>query len=354
MRRLLPSFCLLATVANAADLPEPVEGDYVLRDFQFRSGETAREIKLHYRTLGKPVTSASGKVENAVLILHGTGGSGEQFLRAHFAGELFDRGQLLDPARYFVILPDGIGHGDSSKPSDGLHMRFPHYGYRDMVEAQHRLVTEGLHVNHLRLVMGTSMGGMQTWMWGETYPDFMDALMPLASLPWPITGRNYVWRRMLSDAIREDPEWRDGEYRTEPRGLKMATYLLTVMGSTTIDWQQQAPTRDAAERFYQKTIRERMARRGLDANDLLYQVDASRDYDPSAALERIRARLIAVNSADDEINPPELGIMEREIRRVARGRYVLIPTSERTHGHSSHTWAALWKDSLRELLETGP
>jgi homoserine O-acetyltransferase len=195
------------------------------------------------------------------------------------------------------------------------------------------------------------MGGMQTWMWGEKYPDFVDALMPLASLPWPITGRNYVWRRMLSDAIREDPEWRDGEYRIEPRGLKTAVYLLTVMGSTAIDWQQQAPTRDAAEKFYQKTISERMARRGMDANDLLYQVDASRDYDPSPMLEKIRARLIAVNSADDEVNPPELGIMEREIRRVPHGRYVLIPSSEKTHGHGSHTWAALWKDSLRELLE---
>jgi homoserine O-acetyltransferase/O-succinyltransferase len=351
MNRLILSACLLAAIASAADLVKPFEGDYVLRDFQFRSGEKEREIKLHYRTLGKPVAGAGGEVENAVLILHGTGGSGEQFFHDQFAGELFNRGQLLDPAKYFVILPDGIGHGGSTKPSDGLHMRFPHYGYADMLEAQYRLVTEGLHVNHLRLVMGTSMGGMQTWMWGEKYPDFVDALMPLASLPWPITGRNYVWRRMLSDAIREDPEWRDGEYRIEPRGLKTAVYLLTVMGSTAIDWQQKAPTRDAAEKFYQKTIGERMARRGMDANDLLYQVDASRDYDPSPMLEKIRARLIAVNSADDEVNPPELGIMEREIRRVPHGRYVLIPSSEKTHGHGSHTWAALWKDSLRELLE---
>jgi len=351
MNRLILSACLLAVIASAADFAKPFEGDYVLRDFQFRSGEKAREIRLHYRTLGKPVTGAGGIVENAVLILHGTGGSGEQFFHDQFAGELFNRGQLLDPAKYFVILPDGIGHGDSTKPSDGLHMRFPHYGYSDMLEAQYRLVAEGLHVNHLRLVMGTSMGGMQTWMWGEKYPDFVDALMPLASLPWPITGRNYVWRRMLSDAIREDPEWRGGEYRIEPRGLKTAVYLLTVMGSTAIDWQQQAPTRDAAEKFYQKTISERMARRGMDANDLLYQVDASRDYDPSPTLEKIRARLIAVNSADDEVNPPELGIMEREIRRVPHGRYVLIPSSEKTHGHGSHTWAALWKDSLRELLE---
>jgi homoserine O-acetyltransferase len=354
MSKLLRTAWLLAAVASAAGLPRPFESDYILRDFHFRSGETASEIKVHYRTLGKPITGAGGKVENAVLILHGTGGSGEQFFRDQFAGELFDRGQLLDPAKYFVILPDGIGHGDSSKPSDGLHMRFPHYCYADMLEAQYRLVTEGLHVNHLRLVMGTSMGGMQTWMWGETHPDFMDALMPLASLPWPITGRNYVWRRMLADVIREDPEWRDGEYRTEPRGLKMAQYLLTVMGSTAIDWQQQAPTRDAAEKFYQRTMSERMARRGLDANDLLYQVDASRDYDPNPSLEKIRAGLIAVNSADDEINPPELGIMEREIRRVPHGRYVLIPASEKTHGHGSHTWAALWKDSLKELLEAGP
>jgi homoserine O-acetyltransferase len=351
MSKLILSLCCLAAVASAAEIPKPFEGDYTLRDVQFRSGEKAAVIKLHYRTLGKPLTGAGGKVENAVLILHGTGGSSEQFFQNHFAQELFGPGQLLDPAKYFAIMPDGIGHGNSTKPSDGLHMRFPHYAYEDMVEAQYRLVTEGLHVNHLRLVMGTSMGGMQTWMWGERYPDFVDALMPLASLPWPITGRNYVWRRMVSDAIREDPEWRDGEYRTEPRGLKMAAYLLIVMGSTPIDWQHQAATREAAEEFYRKTISERMARRGLDANDLLYQVDASRDYDPRPGLEKIRARLIAVNSADDEINPPELGIMEREIRRVPHGRYVLIPASEKTHGHSSHTWAALWKDSLRELLK---
>ena len=351
MSKLILSLCCLAAVASAAEIPKPFEGDYTLRDVQFRSGEKAAAIKLHYRTLGKPLTGAGGKVENAVLILHGTGGSSEQFFQNHFAQELFGPGQLLDPAKYFAIMPDGIGHGNSTKPSDGLHMRFPHYAYEDMVEAQYRLVSEGLHVNHLRLVMGTSMGGMQTWMWGERYPDFVDALMPLASLPWPITGRNYVWRRMVSDAIREDPEWRDGEYRTEPRGLKMAAYLLIVMGSTPIDWQYQAPTRELAEEFYRKTISERMARRGLDANDLLYQVDASRDYDPRPGLEKIRARLIAVNSADDEINPPELGIMEREIRRVPHGRYVLIPVSEKTHGHSSHTWAALWKDSLRELLD---
>lgn len=352
MNRLFLCACWLAALARAADLPKPVEGDYLIRDFQFRSGERLPELTLHYRTLGKPVSGPAGKVENAVLIMHGTGGSGEQFFRDQFAGELFGPGQLLDPAKYYVILPDGIGHGKSSKPSDGLHMRFPHYSYQDMVEAQYRLVTEGLRVNHLRLVMGTSMGGMQTWMWGERYPDFMDALMPLASLPAPIAGRNYVWRRMLSDAIREDPEWRGGDYQSEPRGLKMAAYLLIVMGSAPIDWQQQAPTREGAERFYQKTVHDVMARRGLDANDLLYQVDASRDYDPSGALEKIHARLIAVNSADDEVNPPELGIMEREIRRVPRGSYVLIPVSEKTRGHSSHTWAVLWKDSLRALLET--
>lgn len=351
MSKLVLAMCWLAA-AGAADLPEPFQGDYVLRDVQFRSSEKAAAIKLHYRTLGKPSTGPDGKVENAILILHGTGGSGEQFFQDQFARELFGPGQLLDPAKYFCILPDGIGHGDSTKPSDGLHMRFPHYAYEDMVGLQYRLVTEGLHVNHLRLVMGTSMGGMQTWMWGERYPDFMDALMPLGSLPWPITGRNYVWRRMVLDAIREDPEWRGGEYGTEPRGLKMAAYLLIVMGSTPIDWQHQAPTRQLAEEFYQKTVSERMARRGMDANDLLYQVDASRDYDPRPDMEKIRARLIAVNSADDEINPPELGILEREIRRVPRGRYVLIPASEKTRGHSSHTWAALWKDSLRELLES--
>src|SRR5437660_5616375 len=236
LQRLLILLAALAFVRpGAAQYPTPAPGDFVLKDFTFRSGEKLADLRIHYRTLGTPARDAQGVVRNAVLILHGTGGSGAQFLRPEFAGVLFVPGGLLDASRYFIILPDGIGHGQSSKPSDGLRAQFPRYGYRDMVEALHRLLTEGLRVNHLRLLMGTSMGGMQTWLWGERYPDFMDALMPLASLPAQIAGRNYVWRRMLSDAIREDPEWRGGDYRSEPRGLKMAAYLLIVMGSAPMD-----------------------------------------------------------------------------------------------------------------------
>ncbi len=285
---------------------------------------------------------------NAVLILHGTGGSGRQFLCDVFAGVLFGPGQLLDTARYYVILPDGIGHGRSSKPSDGLHARFPHYTYDDMVQAHYRLLTEHLGVNHLRLVMGTSMGGMQTWVWGETYPDFMDALMPLASLPVEIAGRNRTQRKMILDAIRTDPTWLNGEYTVQPRAVTTALYILMIMGSAPLQWQKVAPTRQVADSFLDSYIRARLAE--TDANDMLYYFDASRFYNPAPNLEKIVAPLVAVNSADDEINPPELGIMEREIRRVKRGRYVLIPISDRTRGHGTHTLAALWKDDLAVLL----
>lgn len=330
--------------------PPPAQGDYLIRDFHFRSGETLPELKLHYATIGTPVRDAQGVVRNAVLIMHGTGGTGNQFLTPQFAGVLFGPGQLLDATRYFIILPDGIGHGKSSKPGDGLHARFPHYTYDDMVRAQYQLLTEKLGVNHLRLVMGTSMGGMQTWVWGETYPDFMDALMPLASLPVEIAGRNRMMRRMIMDAIRNDPSWADGEYKAEPQtGLRAAINILLLMGSSPLQWQKQAPTREAADKFYEERMRASLAR--TDANDMLYQFDASREYNPSPKLETIKAPLVAVNSADDLINPPELGIMEREIKRVKRGRYVLIPTSDETRGHGTHSLPALWQQYLAALLK---
>jgi homoserine O-acetyltransferase len=339
-----------AAQTPAPNYPAPAQGDYVIRDFKFKSGETLPTLKLHYATVGTPSRDQSGVVRNAVLIMHGTGGAGSQFLVPQFAGVLFGPGGLLDATKYFIILPDGIGHGASSRPSDGLRARFPRYTYDDMVAAQYRLLTEKLGVNHLRLVMGTSMGGMQTWVWGETYPDFMDALMPLASNPVQIAGRNRVMRRMILDAIRNDPAWMGGEYKEEPRqGLTAAINVLLLMGSAPLPWQKQASTRDAADRFYEERLRAQLAR--TDANDMLYQFDASREYDPAPKLEAIKVPLVAVNSADDMINPPELGIMEREIKRVRRGRYVLIPISDQTRGHGTHTLAAVWQQHLAALLE---
>ncbi|MFN7949367.1 MAG: alpha/beta fold hydrolase [Blastocatellia bacterium] len=340
---------LAQTTPPARNYPEPAQGDFTIRDFKFESGETLPELKLHYRTLGTPQRDASGRTRNAVLILHGTGGSGAGFLSAQFAGVLFGPGQLLDATKYFIVLPDGIGHGDSSKPSNGLRARFPHYNYNDMVTGHYRLLTEHLGVNHLRLVTGTSMGGMQTWVWGEKYPDFMDALMPLASLPVQISGRNRMTRRMVIDSIRNDPDWKNGEYTTQPvRGLTSAIYTLLFMTSVPLQWYKQAPTREAADRMFDNLVRAQLQRQ--DANDMLYQFDASRDYDPAPQLETIKAPLVAINSADDQVNPPELGILDKEIKRVKRGRYILIPISDRTRGHGTHSLPELWKQHLAELL----
>jgi homoserine O-acetyltransferase len=330
--------------------PATAEGDFVVKNFQFRSGESLPELRLHYTTLGKPARDAQGRVSNAVLILHGTGGTGHQFLSPIFAGELFGPGQLLDATRYYIVLPDGIGHGKSSKPSDGLHAHFPQYDYDDMVAAQHRLLTEGLGVNHLRLVMGTSMGCMHSFVWGETFPSFMDALMPLACLPVQIAGRNRIWRKMVMDAIRNDPEWKSGEYSAEPQqALRTALDLLLIAGSAPLYVQKTYPTRDAADEGLEDYFKARSA--ALDANDLLYAVNASRNYDPSPQLEKITAPAMYINSADDFINPPELGIAEREIKRVKNGRFVLLPITDETRGHGTHTRAAVWKQYLDELLE---
>ena len=325
------------------------EGDFVVHNFQFHSGESLPELRLHYTTLGKPVHDAAGQTTNAVLILHGTGGTGQQFFQPQFAGVLFGPGQLLDAARYFIILPDGLGHGKSSKPSDGLHAHFPQYDYDDMVAAHYRLL-QGLGVRHLRLVMGTSMGCMHSFVWGETYPDFMDALMPLACMPVEIAGRNRVWRKMVMDAIREDPEWKGGEYQEEPKqALRTALDFLLIAGSAPIPMQKALSTREAADKYLDDYFRTRSS--ALDANDLLYQVNASRNYDPSGQLGKIKAPVMFINSGDDFINPPELGIAEREIKKVQNAKFVLIPASEQTHGHGTHTWADLWKQYLAELLE---
>jgi homoserine O-acetyltransferase len=319
--------------ANAANYPAPREADLTLRDFHFNDGSVLPELRLHYTTLG----SLQG--DNAVLIMHGTGGTGHQFLSEQFAGVLFGAGQLLDATKYYIILPDGIGHGKSSKPSDGLRERFPRYDYDDMVTAQYRLITEGLRVKHLRLVTGTSMGGMQTWVWGEKYPDFMDALLPLASAPVEIAGRNRFFRRMITDALRNDPV----------NGLRTAIDILVIMTSSPLYMQKQAGTRDAADELFDETIRKRM-----EANiaiDMLYQFDSSRNYNPEPDLEKIQATLVAINSADDVVNPPELGILEHTIRRVKHGRFVLLPITPETRGHGTHSLPAIWKQYLADLLE---
>jgi homoserine O-acetyltransferase len=340
------SLCLLAS-AFAADYP-PTESDFVIRDFKFASGETLPELHVHYRTIGKLEKDAQGNARNAVLITHGTTGSGAQFIRPEFAGELFGAGQPLDSTKFFIVLPDGIGHGKSSRPSEGMHAKFPRYGYRDMVEAQHRLLTDGLGVNHARLVMGTSMGGMHTWLWGGMHPDFMDALMPLASLPTQISGRNRAWRRVIIDAFRNDPAWNGGEYTTQPPSLRTAAEMLYLMSSNPVLRQAEAPTLAKTDEALDKFVSDYV--KTGDANDVLYALEASHDYDPGPALEKFKAPLVAINFADDLINPPELGILEREIKRVPHGRAVTIPFSDKTRGHGSHTIAALWKDELVKLL----
>lgn len=353
MRILYTLFCASLTASVASSQTTTVGGDVVLRDFKFADGKSLSELKIHYVALGTPKRDAGGTVRNAVLVLHGTTGSGSGFLSRTFAAELFGPGQLLDTARYFVVLPDGIGHGKSSKPSDGMHAHFPRYTYDDMVDAQHRLLVEGLKVDHLRLVIGTSMGCMHAWVWGERYPDFVDGLVPLACAPTQIAGRNRMMRTMIMDDIRQDPAWRGGEYSAPPeQGLRGALGLLFMMTSSPLQQQKSAPTRDVADAFIRKYVDDRL--RTTDANDMLYAFDASRDYDPSAKLETIRAAVLAINSADDAVNPPELGLMEKLMPRVKRGRYVLIPTSDATRGHGTHSLPAVWKSYLAEFLQQLP
>jgi len=349
MRGAFAAMLLAATGSVAQILPvEPEAGEAVLRDFRFASGETLPELKIRYVTYGRRLDDGRGKTANAVLVLHGTGGSSAQFLGPSFAGVLFGPGQPLDASRFYIVIPDGIGHGGSSKPSDGLRARFPRYTYDDMVRAQHRLLTESLGVNHVRLVIGTSMGGMHAWIWGEAYPGYMDALMPLACLPAPIAGRNRMWRKMAMDLIRKDPAWRGGDYAAQPPGLRGALSLLLVLSGSPLGWMDQAGEPAAADAAVDRWMADRLAR--TDANDLLFALDASRDYDPSLHLERITAPLLALNFGDDAINPPELGILERGVARVKLGQAVVFPVSEKTRGHQTHTLADLWKTYLVELL----
>ena len=339
----------LAGNALAADLPSQ-EGDFVVSNFKFRSGETLSRLRLHYTTLGKPVRDGAGHITNAVMILHGTSYDGHQFFQPQFADVLLAPGGLLDPAKYFIVLPDSIGHGKSSKPSDGMRAHFPKYGYDDMVAAQYVLLTQGLHVDHLRLIIGTSMGCMHAFVWGEAHPDFADALMPLACLPVQVAGRNRLWRKLAIDAITSDPAWKGGDYKTQPRaGLRTAAVMKLLSGSSGLQMQKQYPSRDAADAFAKSRMDDDLAT--LDANDILYQFDASRDYDPSFGLERITAPVMWVNSADDFSDPPELGIAERDVKRLKKGHFVLLPISNLTHGHATHTWAAAWKNYLAELLK---
>ena len=351
-RLVLLLFCwlLLPAAGRAqAHYPTPVEDDFALPQFRFASGETLPVLNLHYTTVGQPRRDRNGHVTNAVVIMHGTTGAGSNFLSEQFAGHLFGPGQQLDATKYYVILPDAIGHGKSSKPSNGLRMQFPRYTYDDMVLADYRLLTEKLNVGHLRLVMGTSMGGMETWVWGYQYPGFMDALLPLASLPVEIAGRNRMLRKMAIDLIEMDPEWKGGAYTTEPKtGLAGAASSLIFMTSSPRQMQRLAPTRALAEAALAKT--EANLYTALDANDFVYQFDASRDYNPAPHLAAIKAPLFAINSADDQVNPPELGILDTEIKKVAKGRYILLPITDLTTGHGTHSNPAIWGSYLQELL----
>ena len=341
-----------AAVRAQPQPPGVASGTHVIRDFRFASGEVLPELRLHWRTLGRPRRDAAGVVRNAVLVLHGTGGSGAQFLGANFAGELYGPGQPLDTARHYVILPDNVGHGASSKPSDGLRGRFPRYGYADMVEAQRRLLVEALGVTRLRLVLGTSMGCMHAWMWGTTHPGFAEALAPFACLPTQIAGRNRMLRALAMDAIRDDPAWNGGDYAAQPRGLDVALGVLWVMGSAPLVQQAQAPTRHAADAAMRAWMRQRRA--STDANDFLWQFDASRDYDPSPLLARVTVPVLAINSADDEVNPPELGILERLTGGMPNVRAIVLPVSAATRGHGTHTQAVVWKGELARFLDGLP
>ena len=352
--------CTIAVPAQtmsspAAKPPEPVQwpthdGIYTIKNFHFVSNETLPALKLHYLTLGTPHRNAAGHVDNAILLLHGTGGDAHSLLAPQFSNVLFGPGQPLDITKFFLILPDDIGHGQSSKPSDGLRMRFPHYDYDDMVRSQYTMLTEGLHVDHLRLIFGTSMGCMQSFVWGETYPNFMDALMPMACLPTEIAGRNRMMRYMAIEAIRHDPAWNNGDYTAEPTvGIRSANEFLLVMGSSPLQMQKAAPTRAAAEAYVERYVSTTVPR--TDANDFLYYLDASRNYDPSKKLAAITAPVLWMNSADDFINPPELGIAETMVKQIPHAKFILIPISDATRGHGTHTQAVVWKDDMIDFLK---
>lgn len=354
-----PFLTALLVTAYASSLfaqtpPAPQTGqkeqDFVIQNFAFRSGAMLPELKIHYVTFGTPHKDASGNIGNAVLLLHGTTGTSKNFFAPSFANELYGEGQPLDARKFFVIVPDGIGLGGTSKPSDGLHAKFPNYGYLDMVEAQYRLVSEGLHVRHLHLILGTSMGGMQTWLWGEQHPEFASALMPIASSPTQISGRNYLWRRVLTEAIRQDPDWHGGDYTEQPRRYLKVLPLFAVMADSPVHLQKLAETRAGSAQFYDKLV-ETYAKT-FDASNLLYRFEASYDYNPAPDLGKIKAKLYAVNFADDELNPAGLGVLDREVPKIAGAKFVNVPASPDSLGHQSLTQAARWKAYLVELLRS--
>lgn len=346
------SLAVSAVAQTAAPPPQqwqPTEADFIARDVHFGSGETLPEVRIHYSTLGRPHRDRHGQIDNAVLLLHGTGGTGHQFLAPQFANELYGPGQPLDIQRYYIIMPDNIGHGRSSKPSDGMRMHFPKYDYDDMVALQHRLVTEGLHIQHLRLIFGTSMGCMHIFVWGEAYPDFARALMPMACEPIEIAGLNRMWRQMVIDGIENDPAWQGGDYTSQPtQGLRTAASVLVIAGSAPLNWQAQYPTRDQAIQAERERVQHAM--NGIDANDTIYQFDSSRNYNPWPHLERITAPMTWINSADDFINPRNFDTPQQALPRMPNARFRLIPESAETRGHGTHTSAQFWKQDMLDLL----
>jgi homoserine O-acetyltransferase len=338
------------SVAIAANYPDPVEDDFIVRNYGFVNGQNIGELRIHFTTVGTPKRDAAGAISNAVLILHGTGGTGSGFLKPAFADILFCAGGHLDSQEYFIVMPDDIGHGKSSKPSDGLHSKFPNYAYEDMVRLEYKLVTEKLGIRHARLVLGTSMGAMHTWMWGYMYPGFMDALMPLASAPVEIGGRNRMLRDMIIQSIRADPDFNHGEYTKPLHGMLGAEFALFMMTTSPLHLLKEAPSREQADQYFENRFVEDRVN-WPDPNDMLYAFESSRDYNPAPHLGQIKAPLYAVNSADDQVNPPELGILEREIKKVKRGRYILLPISDETRGHGTHSLPAIWGNYLAELLK---
>jgi homoserine O-acetyltransferase len=342
------TFSSAQTPSNSPAVVGQSERDFIISDFHFKDGGVLSELRVHYVTLGSPHQNASGEIDNAILLLHSTGGDTSEFLEPEFRDPLFGAREALDLARFYIIIPDAIGHGKSSKPSDGLRAHFPHYEYDDMVTAQYRLVTEKLGVKHLRLVMGLSMGGMHTWLWGEKYPEMMDALMPISALPVEIGGRNRLWRRLVMESIRDDPEWKNGDYERQPDGYARIVPLIAMMVNSPVHLYEKYPTRAAADAYYDQIVK--LAHARADANDRLYQYDSSRNYNPAPDLERIKAKLLLIVFADDQINSPELGALDREMPHVARGRFAIIPAEEDSNGEGNNTNAKLWHGYLEELL----
>lgn len=348
---MLAAPAVVAQEAPEKSWPNQKEGDFVIKDFRFKSGEVLPSLTVHYTTLGTPQRNAAGAIINAVILLHGTSSDGKAWLMPSLADALFAPGEPLDAARYFIILPDGIGRGGSSKPSDGLRARFPHYRYEDIVASEHQLVTEGLGIKHLRLVLGSSMGGMHAWMWGYMYPDLMDGLVPIASQPIQISGRNWMQRRIAIEAIRQDPGWNNGDYDKNPTQWTVTAPYGFLQTENVLQLQAMLPTREAGDALYRK-LQEQAKKR--DANDTLWGIEAVMDYDPTPHLHEIKARVMAINSGDDETNPPQLASTAREISRIPDARYVLIPASEETHGHYTHLRARFWKAYLAEFLDGLP